>query len=88
MLKFFYYREITGLSYRDLAKFPELADVFGLNRILGESVLSRTWRDRFNEVVREFITTSVHYVVKKVHDRDTGFIDDRIQTRDCSTRRQ
>jgi len=72
ILKLFYYREITGQSYRTLAKYPELADAFGLTRIPDESVLSRAWRHRFDDGVREFIRTGAHYVVKEIHDRDIG----------------
>jgi hypothetical protein len=70
MLTLFLYREITGQSYRDLAQYPELADVFGLARIPDEAVLSRAWRQRFGEGEREFVTTAAHYVVKEIHDRD------------------
>jgi hypothetical protein len=72
ILKLFYYREITGHSYRELAEYPELADSFGLTRIPDESVLSRAWRQRFDAGVREFITTGAHYVVKEIHDLDLG----------------
>ena len=72
ILKLFYYREITGHSYRELAEYPELADSFGLTRIPDESVLSRAWRQRFDASVREFITTGAHYVVKEIHDLDLG----------------
>lgn len=70
ILKLFYYREITHLSYQDLAEYPELADAFGLTRIPDESVLSRDWRHRFDDGDREFIRTGAHYVVKEIHDRD------------------
>jgi hypothetical protein len=70
MLRLFYYREITGWSYRNLAAYPESAETFGLERIPDESVLSRAWRERFDAAVREFITTGAHYVVKEVHDLD------------------
>ena len=56
MLKLFLYREVTGDSYRTLTRHPELADVFGLKRIPDESVLSRTWRNRFDDDVRGFIS--------------------------------
>lgn len=69
MLRLFIYREITGDSYRSLAQYQELADAFGLHHIPDESVLSRTWRNRFNDEVREFITIGAHFVVKEVHDR-------------------
>lgn len=68
MLRLFLYRELTGQSYRELAQYPELASVFGLKRIPDESVLSRTWRNRFDDAVREFITTAAHYVVREIHD--------------------
>jgi len=68
IVRLFIYREITGDSYRKLSQYPELADVFGLERIPGESVLSRTWRNRFNGTVQKFITTASHYLVKEVHD--------------------
>jgi hypothetical protein len=70
VLTLFLHREITGQSYRDLAEYPELADLFGLARIPDESVLSRAWRQRFGEPEREFVTTAAHYVVKEIHDRD------------------
>jgi hypothetical protein len=68
MVCLFLYREITGESYRTLAQYPELADTFDLDRIPDESVLSRTWRHRFDEASREFITTAAHYVVREIHD--------------------
>lgn len=43
MLRLFLYREITGCSYRDLTRYPELADAFGLDSIPDVSVLSRAW---------------------------------------------
>lgn len=64
MIHLFIYREFTAESYR------ELADVFGLEKIPDESVLSRTWRNRFDEAIREFVTTAAHYVVKEVHYRN------------------
>ncbi|MFC7140523.1 transposase [Halosimplex aquaticum] len=70
MVRLFLYRELTGESYRALGRYPELADVFGLEKIPTESVLSRTWRNRFDEMTREFIRTAAHYVVKEIHDRD------------------
>jgi hypothetical protein len=66
----FLYREITGQSYRTLAQYPELAEAFGLDAIPDESVLSRTWRKRFDDRVREFVKIAAHFVVKEVHDRD------------------
>lgn len=70
MVRLFLYRELTGESYRSLSKYPELADVFGIEKIPNESVLSRTWRNRFDEATRGFVTTAAHYVVKEIHDRD------------------
>ena len=70
MVRLFLYRELTGESYRALTRYPELADVFGLEKIPDESVLSRTWRNRFDDATREFVTTAAHYVVKEIHDRD------------------
>ncbi|WP_227133115.1 transposase [Halorubellus salinus] len=70
MLRLFLYRELTGESYRGLSKYPELASVFGLEKIPDESVLSRTWRNRFDDATREFVTTAAHYVIKEIHDRD------------------
>jgi len=70
MVCLFIYRELTGESYRGLTRYPELADVFGLEKIPDESVLSRTWRNRFDDATRTFVTTAAHYVVKEIHDRD------------------
>jgi len=70
VLRLFLYREITGQSYRTLAQYPELAEAFGLDTIPNESVLSRTWRKRFGDRVREFVQIAAHFVVKEVHDRD------------------
>lgn len=70
MIRLFLYHEITGASYRQLETYPELATAVGLNKTPGESVLSRTWRNRFTDGVQEFITTAAHYVVKEIHDRD------------------
>lgn len=68
MLRLFLYREITGQSYRSLAQYPEISDTFSLERVPDESVLSRTWRNRFDDAVREFVTTAAHYVVKEIQD--------------------
>ena len=72
MLRLFIYREITGESYRTVTKYQELAEPFGLEHIPDESVLSRTWRNRFNDGVREFVQIAAHFVVKEVHDRDVS----------------
>mgnify|MGYP000014703099 FL=1 len=68
MLKLFVYLEVTGDSYRSLTRHPELADVFGLDQIPNESVISRTWRNRFNDDVRGYITASAHCLVKEIHN--------------------
>ena len=70
VLRLFLYREITGQSYRTLAQYPELAEMFGLDAIPDESVLSRTWRKRFDDRVREFVQIAADFVVKEVHDRE------------------
>ncbi|QCJ46401.1 transposase [Haloprofundus sp. MHR1] len=70
MLKLFFYREITGCSYRELTQYQELASAFGLRRIPDESVLSRTWRKRFDRATREFVRRGAHLLVKEVHDYD------------------
>lgn len=70
MVRLFLYREFTGESYRALTEYPELAEVFGLEKIPDESVLSRTWRNRFDGATRRFVTAVAHYVVKEIHDRD------------------
>ncbi|TKX59799.1 transposase [Halorubrum sp. ASP1] len=68
MLRLFMYREITGDSYRTLETHQELAEPFGLDHVPDESVLSRTWRNRFDDGVREYVTVAAHFVVKEVHD--------------------
>lgn len=68
MLRLFIYREITGDSYRSLETYQELAEPFGLDQVPDESVLSRTWRKRFDDGVREYVTVAAHYVVKEIHD--------------------
>lgn len=70
MLKLFIYLEVTGDSYRSLTRHPELADVFELDRIPDESVVSRTWRNRFDDDIRGYITASAHCLVKEVHNED------------------
>jgi hypothetical protein len=70
VLRLFLYREITGQSYRTLTQYPELAEAFGLDTIPDESVLSRTWRKRFDDRVREFVQIAAHFVVKEVHDHN------------------
>ena len=68
MLRLFIYREITGDSYRTLETYQELADPFELEHVPDESVLSRTWRNRFTDGVREYVTVAAHFVVKEIHD--------------------
>jgi hypothetical protein len=68
MLRLFIYREITGDSYRTLETYQELAEPFGLNHIPDESVLSRTWRNRFDDGVHEYVTVAARFVVKEIHD--------------------
>ncbi|WP_306060743.1 hypothetical protein [Natronococcus wangiae] len=70
MVRLLIYRKITGESYRALARYQELAEPFGLDHIPDESVLSRTWRNRFDDGVREFVRSASHFVVKEVHDRE------------------
>lgn len=70
MVRLLIYREITGESYRALARYQELAEPFELDHIPDESVLSRTWRNRFDDDVREFVRSASHFVVKEVHDRE------------------
>jgi hypothetical protein len=70
MLKLFVYLEITGDSYRSLTRHPELADVFGLDQIPNESVISRTWRNRFDDDVRGYVTASAHCLVKEIHNEN------------------
>nr|WP_240940574.1 transposase [Haloarcula argentinensis] len=69
MIRLFTYREITGDSYRTLETYQELAEPFGLEYMPDESVLSRTWRKRFDDGVREYVTVAAHFVVKEIHDR-------------------
>jgi hypothetical protein len=68
MLRLFIYRDVTGDSYRTLETYQELAEPFGLEHVPDESVLSRTWRNRFDDGVREYVTVAAHYVVKEIHD--------------------
>jgi len=70
MVKLFYYREITGESYRSLTRQQELADLFGLDKIPGESVLSRTWRNRFDDAGRAFVTNGAHDLVWRIENGD------------------
>jgi hypothetical protein len=70
MVRLLIYREATGESYRALARYQELAEPLDLEHIPDESVLSRTWRKRFDEGVQEFIQVAAHFVIKQSHDRD------------------
>lgn len=67
-LRLFLYREITGDSYRTLETYQELADPFGLDHVPDEAALSRTWRNRFDDGIREYVAVAAHFVVKEVHD--------------------
>jgi hypothetical protein len=68
MLRLFIYQELTGDSYRTLETYQELAEPFGLTHVPDESVLSRTWRNRFDDAVREYVTVAAHFVVKEIND--------------------
>jgi hypothetical protein len=68
MIRLFIYREITGDSYRTLETYQELAEPFGLDHVPDEAVLSRAWRNRFDDGVREYVTVAAHFVVKEIHD--------------------
>ncbi|WP_152420047.1 transposase [Haloferax prahovense] len=68
MLKLFFYREVTGDSYRELSNHHELASACGLDRIPDKSALSRTWRNRFDDATREFVKRGAHLLVKNIHD--------------------
>jgi len=68
VLRLFIYREITGDSYRALETYQELAGPFGLEHIPDEAVLSRAWRNRFDDSIREYVTVAAHFVVKEIHD--------------------
>lgn len=70
MVKLFYYREITGESYRSLTCQQELADLFGLEKIPDESVLSRTWRNRFDDAGRAFVINGAHDFIWEVDRGD------------------
>jgi len=66
--------EITGDSYaeftRRLTRQPEVATLLGFSRIPDESAFSRTWRNRFDDAVREYVQTAAHFVVKEIQDFD------------------
>ena len=70
MVRLLIYREATGESYRALARYQELAEPLDLEYIPDESVLSRTWRKRFDDGVREFVQVAAHFVIKQSHDRE------------------
>ncbi|ELY67182.1 transposase [Natronococcus jeotgali DSM 18795] len=42
----------------------------GLDQIPNESVISRTWRNRFDDEVRGYVTASAHYLVKEIHNEN------------------
>ena len=69
MLRLFVYRELTGKSYESISESSELAAELGLDSMPDPSVLSRTWRDRFDEATREFVETAAHYAVKDNYGR-------------------
>lgn len=90
MIRLLIYRESTGDSYRELARYQELAEPLGLDHIPDESVLSRTWRRRFDDGVREFVRIAAHFVVKEIYDRDFSAPDVRpksevVDEENCST---
>ena len=70
MVRLLIYREATGESYRALARYQELAGPLDLEHIPDESVLSRTWRKRFDDGVREFVQVAARFVIKQSHDRE------------------
>ena len=70
MVRLLIYREATGTSYRALARYQELAEPLDLEHIPDESVLSRTWRKRFDDGVREFVQVAANFVIKQTHDRE------------------
>jgi hypothetical protein len=70
MLRIFIYHEITAESYQYIAQYPELGNEFDLEKTPGPSVLSRTWRERFDDDEREFVETAAHFVVKQSCDYD------------------
>lgn len=70
MIRLRIYREATGESYRALARYQELAELLDLEHILDESVLSRTWRKRFDDGVRKFVQVAAHFAVEQSHDRE------------------
>lgn len=69
ILRLFLYRELTGKSYESISESSELAAELGLDSMPDPSVLSRTWRDRFDEATREFVETAAHYAVKDNYGR-------------------
>ena len=80
MVRLLIYREITGESYRGLSQYQEFAELFDLKVVPEESVLSRTWRKRFTDGVREFVRIAAHFVVKQVHDREFSAVAVRTRT--------
>lgn len=69
MLRLFLYRELTGRSYEYISESSELAAELGPDSMPDPSVLSRTWRNRFDEATREFVETAAHYAVKDNYGR-------------------
>ncbi|WP_152417994.1 transposase [Haloferax elongans] len=68
ILKLFFYREVTGDSYRELSEHQELDSACGLDCIPDVSALSRTWRNRFDDATREFVKRGAHLLVKNIND--------------------
>ena len=70
----FIFLEITGDSYaaftRRLKQQPEVVTILDFSRVPDESAFSRTWRNRFDDAVQEYVQTAAHFVVKEVHDFD------------------
>ena len=58
MLRLFLYREFTGESFECISESSELAAELDLGSMPDPSVLSRTWRERFDEATREFVETA------------------------------
>jgi len=66
MVRLLIYREITGESYRGLSQYQEFAELFDLKVVSEESVLSRTWRKRSTDGVREFNSQRVFQLLSNL----------------------
>lgn len=97
MVRLVIYREITGDSYRALARYQELAESFDLEHTPDESVLSRTWRNRFDdgvlvddpvhEYVFWFYLTSAWEMCEPLYvDPDAQPLIEFVEIRDCIRR--